>query len=165
MSLRHLLSPQGLAVAATAATAAVWLPAPGQAQVLYDLATFCSLNGAAPVACTVQAVNQGKVTDYRHRIGQQTLTIRISDSPVRMQRYEAASNSWKSLSWASARFSSNTVCFDGRDLCVVNPNYLNSVQQQSSAAMAGRDLVKVHFGGDGRIDATCYDNGCEVNLK
>jgi len=24
--------------------------------------------------------------------------------------------------------------------------------------------VKVHFGPDGRIDATCYDQGCEVKL-
>jgi hypothetical protein len=48
---------------------------------------------------------------------------------------------------------------------VVNPNYLNSVRQDRAAAMASRDLVKVHFGADGRINATCYDDGCEVTLK
>ena len=134
-------------------------------QVLYRLETRCSVNGAAAVPCTVEAVNEGKATLYRHAIGRSIQTIRITDAPVRMQRLDEATKSWKSLTWAAARFSSNTVCFNGRELCVVNPNYLNSVQQQSSAAMSGRDLVKVHFGADGRIDATCYDNGCEVSLK
>lgn len=31
--------------------------------------------------------------------------------------------------------------------------------------MTGRDLVKVHFGADGRVDASCYDDGCEVKLQ
>jgi hypothetical protein len=48
---------------------------------------------------------------------------------------------------------------------VVNPNYLNSVLQQNPAAMAGRDLVKVHFGADGRINASCYDDGCALKLQ
>ena len=67
-----------------------------------------------------------------------------------------------SLQGAAARFSTNTVCFNGSDLCVVNPNYLNSVRQANSSATEGRDLVRVHFGADGRIDASCYDAGCSV---
>lgn len=134
-------------------------------QILYTLQTRCSLQSAAAVACTVEAVDDGKATLYRHRIGNTTDTIRITDSPVRMARWDAKSKQWISLAWAAARFSTNTVCFNGRDLCVVNPNYLNSVRQDHAAAMASRDLVKVHFGADGRINATCYDDGCEVNLK
>jgi hypothetical protein len=53
------------------------------------------------------------------------------------------------------------VCFNGRDLCVVNPNYLNSVVQDRPEAMAGRDLVQVFFGKDGRINLSCYDDGCQ----
>ena len=170
---RAVLLPRCCALAAgfAAAAALAAVPAPAAAQtqtppqVLYTLQTRCSLNGAAAVPCTVEALNEGKATLYRHTIGRNVETIRITDAPVRMQRLEAGSKRWSSLTWAAARFSSNTVCFNTRELCVVNPNYLNSVQQQSSAAMAGRDLVKVHFGADGRIDATCYDNGCEVNLK
>ena len=176
---RAVLLPRCCALAAgvvaAAALAGVSAPVASQtqvksqpqapSQVLYTLQTRCSLNGGAAVPCTVEALNEGKATLYRHTIGRNVETIRITDAPVRMQRLDASSKRWSSLTLAAARFSSNTVCFNGRDLCVVNPNYLNSVQQQSSAAMAGRDLVKVHFGGDGRIDATCYDNGCEVNLK
>jgi hypothetical protein len=113
----------------------------------------------------VEAVDDGQATHYRHRIGATTDTIRVTDAPVRMVRWDAQTKQWKSLTWAAARFSSNTVCFNGRELCVVNPNYLNSVRQDHAAAMASRDLVKVHFGADGRINATCYDDGCEVTLK
>ena len=134
-------------------------------QILYSLETRCSLNGAPAVPCTVEAVDDGQATHYRHRIGSKTDTIRVTDAPVRMLRWDAQTKQWKSLTWAAARFSSNTVCFNGRELCVVNPNYLNSVRQDHAAAMALRDLVKVHFGADGRINATCYDDGCEVTLK
>ena len=68
----------------------------------------------------------------------------------------------RALTGAAARFSTNTVCFNGSDLCVVNPNYLNSVRQANSSATEGRDLVRVHFGADGRIDASCYDAGCSL---
>ena len=148
-----------------AASAVLLMPSQARAQVLYNLDTRCSLNQASAVACTVEAVNQGSTTLYRHRIGATTESIRITDAPVRMERWDGGTQQWKTLTWASARFSTNTVCFNGRELCVVNPNYLNSVRQQSSTATAGRDLVKVHFGADGRVDATCYDDGCEVTLK
>jgi len=140
-------------------------PLPGRAEVLYKLSTQCSVKGAEPTACTVEAVNDGGATLYRHQIGSDTITIRISDSPVRMARWDGASKQWQNLKRASARFSANTVCFDGRVLCVVNPNYLNSVKESSPYAMAQRDLVKVAFGSDGRINASCYDDGCEVTLK
>jgi hypothetical protein len=48
---------------------------------------------------------------------------------------------------------------------VVNPNYLNSVLQGNVTAMAKRDLVRVHFGDDGRINITCYDEVCALIQK
>lgn len=151
----------GIAVAMTLLSAAL----PVRAEVLYTLNTQCSLKGASPVPCTVEAVNEGDVTLYRHQIGAKTITLRISDSPVRMALWDASSKQWQSLKRASARFSSNTICFNGRDLCVVNANYLNSVREGNPAATAQRDLVKVHFGADGRINASCYDDGCEVTQR
>jgi len=48
----------------------------------------------------------------------------------------------------------------------VNPNYLNSVREdRQDLRLQGRDLVKVHFGPDGRVNATCYDEGCEADLR
>jgi hypothetical protein len=136
-----------------------------RAEVLYTLETRCSLQAAVPVPCKVEAVNEGNATLYRHAIGQRNTTVRISDTPLRMELWDGAGGQWNSLRTAAARFSTNTVCFNGRDLCVVNPNYLNSVLQQNPAAMAGRDLVKVHFGADGRINASCYDDGCALKLQ
>ena len=140
-------------------------PLPGRAEVLYKLSTQCSLKGAEPTACTVEAVNEGGATLYRHQVGAELVTIRITDAPVRMARWNPTSQQWQNLKRASARFSANTVCFNGRELCVINPNYLNSVQEDNPAATAKRDLVKVNFGADGRINASCYDDGCEVTLK
>lgn len=131
------------------------------ATVLYTLNTRCSIEGAPPQACAVEAVNEGAATLYRHRIGTVTMTVRITDNPVRMERWNGSSKSWQPLKDAAARFSTNTVCFNGRDLCVVNPNYLNSVRQDRPDAIDGRDLVMVRFDGSGRVNLSCYDEGCQ----
>jgi hypothetical protein len=136
------------------------------ATVLYSLSTRCSLKGAAPVPCTVEALDEGGATLYRHRIGSTVETVRITDEPVTMALWSAGTKGWKPLRGASARFSTNTICFNGRDLCVVNPNYLNSVREdRSNTRLQGRDLVMVHFGADGRVDASCYDDACALLLK
>ena len=141
---------------------------PAQAELLYRLDTRCSLQGAATVPCSVDAIEEGGATLYRHQIGgsngtaPRVETVRIQAQPLRMARWDQASKAFVSLTGAAARFSTNTVCFNGSDLCVVNPNYLNSVRQANSSATAGRDLVRVHFGADGRIDASCYDAGCSL---
>jgi len=135
--------------------------APVHAELLYTLSTLCSVVGTPPSPCTVEAVDQGSVTLYRHRIGKQETVIGISEDPfVRMGRWNPATSSWQPLSSATARLSANTVCFNGTDLCVVNPNYLNSLRQEKGAALNGRDLLKVTFGSDGRVNAYCYDDGC-----
>jgi hypothetical protein len=109
----------------------------------------------------VEAVDEGDATIYSHRIGKQVQKIRISDAPVSMSLWDPTSKSWVVLKSAGARFSTNTICFNGRDLCVVNPNYLNSVREEKTEALAGRDLVGVKFSRDGRVSLTCYDEACE----
>ena len=134
--------------------------------VLYTLATQCSRAGGPVVACKVEAVNEGGATYYHHRLGREILSLRVTDDPVTMSRRDGAGGPWRPLQRAGARFSSNTICIDGRDLCVVNPNYLNSVREdRRNERLQGRDLVKLHFGPDGRVDASCYDSGCEVDLR
>ena len=151
-----LLAPQAAPAAQPAAAE----------QLLYTLSTQCSLQGAAPVPCTVEAVDEGGATLYRHRIGKVTETVRITAEPVTMAIWANDTKQWRPLRGASARFSTNTVCFNGKDLCVVNPNYLNSVREdRSNTRLQGRDLVMVHFGQDGRVDASCYDDACALLLK
>lgn len=162
-----LLSGLGAAPSTAAPATSAPAPASGAAApaeaILYKLATTCSLAGAAPVSCTVEAINQGANTLYRHRIGAVTETIRITDDPVTMAIWKPGDKQWQQLRNAAARFSTNTICFNDRDLCVINPNYLNSVRQDDpTARLKGRDLVRVHFGPDGRVDASCYDAGCEL---
>ena len=145
--------------------AAALLPMAGTARAadaaLYSLNTRCSIEGGAPQPCVVEAVDAGTATLYRHKIGAVMMTVRISDRPVRMERWNGAKKTWQPLQEAAARFSTNTICFNGRDLCVVNPNYLNSVRQDRPDATAGRDLVMVRFDGTGRVNLTCYDDGCK----
>ncbi|MDM7938150.1 MAG: hypothetical protein QUV06_11925 [Cyanobium sp. CZS 48M] len=162
--LRGYLLRGGLAAAAVTSTL-ILSAGEGKSQVLYTLTTQCSLKGAPAKACIVEAVNEGESTLYRHKISGEVMTVRVRDQPVRMDLWSNDSKSWASLTRAEARFSTNTVCFNGTDLCVVNPNYLNSVLQDRAAVMKDRDHVMVHFGSDGRIDASCYDDGCDVVRK
>jgi hypothetical protein len=135
-------------------------------QLLYSLSTRCSVQGGAPVPCTVEAFDERGATLYRHRIGKKVETVRITDEPVTMAIWVNETSQWRPVRRAAARFSTNTICFNGRDLCVVNPNYLNSVRQdQTNTRLQGRDLVMVHFGTDGRVDASCYDDACALLLK
>jgi len=133
---------------------------------LYKLNTRCSLAGAAPIACTVEAIDEGMTTLYRHQIGERSFTIRISDQPVRMSLLDPSTGRWQSLRSAGALFSKNTICFNDRDLCVINPNYLNSIREDHpDLRLRGRDRVQLHFGADGRVDASCYDAGCRVTFR
>jgi len=137
-------------------------PAPGPS-LLYRLATTCAVAGAPPVNCSVEAVDEGSSTLYRHTIGKDIQIVRITDDPVSMTLWNGSTKKWESLRNASARFSANTVCFNDRDLCVINPNYLNSVRQEDlKGRFRGRDLIKVHFDAAGRIDASCYDDACAL---
>jgi hypothetical protein len=157
---------QLLPVALTAAAALTWelLPAPARSEVLYSLETQCSLKEGAAQACTVEATEQDGATLYRHTIGDRIVLIRIEAEPNRMSLRDATNSQWTYLASAGALLSSNTVCFNGRDLCVVNPNYLNSVVEEKPALYEGRDLVRVIFGVDGRVDLSCFDKACdEVN--
>ena len=137
-------------------------PGHGAEGVLYKLETQCSQRGGAAVNCMVEAVNEGASTRYRHHIGKVIETVRITDDPLTMSIWTPVAKQWQGLRNASGRFSTNTVCFNDQELCVINPNYLNSVRQDNPTKLAGRDLVKVHFGADGRIDASCYDAGCQL---
>lgn len=134
---------------------------PGRADALYTLDTFCSLEGTDAVRCSVTAINQGDTTEYRHRIGTKEVTFRISDKPyTRVELWDPAGKRWQSARSAAAIFSLNALCLDGTAFCVVNPNYLNSVREDLGRAVNGRDVMEVTFGSDGRIHATCYDDGC-----
>ncbi len=134
---------------------------PSRADTLYTLDTFCSLNGTDAVRCSVAAVNSGDTTEYRHRIGAKEITFRISDEPyTRVELWDPAGKRWQSARSASAIFSLNAVCLNGTEFCVVNPNYLNSVREDMGRAVKGRDVLEVTFGSDGRVNASCYDEGC-----
>ncbi|MEB3200654.1 MAG: hypothetical protein VKK62_09035 [Synechococcaceae cyanobacterium] len=134
---------------------------PGSAGKLYSLVTNCSVRGGAVLPCTVEAINEGGATLYRHRMGQSIETVRITDQPSLMSLWDASSRSWQPLRNASVLFSSNTLCFNDKDLCVVNPNYLNSLLQDRPD-LRGRDLVRARFASNGRVEILCYDSGCDL---
>ena len=159
-----------VAVASSWAAATVLGLSPARAAedtLLYQLETTCTVRGGAAQPCTVEAIDEasGDATVYRHTIGKSVTSIRVTDSPLTMSVMTAGSQDWENLTSAGARFSTNTICFNDRDLCVVNPNYLNSVREERPEATAGRDLVVVMFDDSGRVDLTCYDDGCEGVLE
>lgn len=155
-------TPWAVSVMLTGTALAMGLqPGPARAEVLYSLTTKCSLKGAAPAPCTVEAVNEDRATLYRHTIGGITHTLRISDQPARFSLWDATAKGWQPLRNAAVRFSTNTLCLNDQALCVVNPNYLNSLLQERPD-FRGRDLVRAHFASNGRVDVLCYDTGCDL---
>jgi hypothetical protein len=166
-TLRRLGLGAGSALLCAAGLCAGLTAPPADAQTktasetLYKLETTCSIKRGPVQDCVIEAVNEGDATLYRHKIGNTVEIIRVTDAPVSMSRWDAASKGWVVLNSAGARFSTNTICFNDRDLCVVNPNYLNSVREEKVDALAGRDLVGVKFSRDGRVSLTCYDEACE----
>jgi hypothetical protein len=149
------------ALLSSGALALTFPPSQAKADVLYTLETNCTLRGGAPVACKVQAVDEEGATLYRHTIGATIHTLRISDQPARLSLWDATSKRWEPLRGAAVRFSTNTLCLNDGELCVVNPNYLNSLLQER-ADFRGRDLVRVRFDSSGRINIVCYDSGCDL---
>jgi len=132
-----------------------------RAETLYTLESFCSINGTDAVPCRIQAINSGDITEYRHSLSGKEVSFRVSDKPyTRIELWDAAGKSWRSVRNASAFFELNALCLDGTSFCAINPNYLNSVRQDLGRAANGRSVLEVHFGKDGRIDASCYDAGC-----
>jgi hypothetical protein len=157
-------SPQTAALGALLGGAALVVAlqgGPARSEVLYSLETKCTLRGGAPVPCRVEAVDEAGATLYRHIIGSTTLTLRISDQPSSLTLWNAATKSWAPLRNAAVRFSTNTLCLNDGELCVVNPNYLNALLQERPD-FRGRDLVRAHFAANGRVDILCYDTGCDL---
>ena len=134
---------------------------PPDQKPLYELETDCSIKQGPIQKCLVDVYDQGTITYYRHRIGNQVELIRISDDPEnRIERFNPQTKTWKSVASASAQFSTNTVCFNGREFCVVNPNFLSSLYEQRPGEYGERDLVKVVFDAGGRVKTSCFDDGC-----
>jgi hypothetical protein len=149
--------------AAAGLLAAPLLACPGAlgAETLYTLESFCSVNGTDAVPCRIEAVNSGDATEYLHRLSNKEVRFRVSDTPyTRIELWDAERKSWRSARNAAAFFELNALCLDGTSFCAINPNYLNSVRQDLGRAVNGRSVLEVHFGKDGRIDASCYDAGC-----
>lgn len=141
--------------------AASAVPGVAKAQLLYTITTTCSLKGAAPVPCVVEAMDVGESTEYRHKFGATKVTYRVFDDPyVRIDGMNPATGSWTPARNATIRFSSNELCFNDRAFCVINPNYLNSVRQEAGTTFSGRDLIGLSFGSNGRVDVVCFDEGC-----
>lgn len=155
-----------LAAPAQPAPASPTAPTVQSQRLLYSLASRCSVRGGRPQPCTVEAIDEGISTLYRHRVAGQLIAIRVTDRPVTMAQLDPGTGRWLSLRTAAARFSTNTICFNDAELCVVNPNYLNSVREdRSDLSLQGRDLVQVRFGADGRVEASCFDAGCRVGQR
>lgn len=140
---------------------ALAFPGALRAETLYSLESFCSINGTDAVPCRIEAINSGEATEYRHMLSGKEVRFRVSDQPyTRIELWDLESKSWRSVRNAAAFFELNALCLDGTSFCAINPNYLNSVRQDLGRAVNGRRVLEVHFGKDGRIDASCYDAGC-----
>ena len=144
-----------------------WSPVRADTALLYSLNTTCRLGSGQPQPCQVEAVEEGDATEYRHQLGDRTISYRILDVPyVRIEGRKAAADPWSSVRNAWINFSTNELCFNDRAFCVVNPTFLADVKAEArGAAFDGRGTVGLAFGPGGRVDIACGDNGCRRLLE
>ena len=131
------------------------------AEELYVLDTTCSTPTSSNFSCQVQAINVDGSTEYRHLFGSRTVSYRVIDDPyVRIEGRGGNSAPWRSVKNASINFKAEELCFNSKAFCVKNPTFLADVLTQGGHAIQGRTLIGMAFADNGRVDVTCFDNGC-----
>jgi len=139
----------------------LWQAPALRAEELYQLNTTCSAGTSKRFACQVTAVNVDDTTEYRHSFGGRTVAYRVIDSPyVRIEGQKSAGAPWSSVKNATINFKTQELCFNSRAFCVNNPTFLADVLVNGGNAIQGRTQVGMVFGSNGRVDVSCFDNGC-----
>lgn len=132
------------------------------AEELYLINTTCSTPISPNVSCQVQAIDVDDSTEYHHRFGSRTVSYRVMEDPyVRIERRASKSAPWTSVNNASINFKTEELCFNSKAFCVNNPTFLADVLTQGGDAIQGRTRIGMAFAGNGRVDVTCFDNGCD----
>ena len=132
------------------------------AEELYVLDTNCSTPTSPNFSCQVKAIDVDDSTEYHHRFGSRTVSYRVIEDPyvrIEGQAYEAAP--WTSVNNVSINFKTGQLCFNNKAFCVSNPTFLADVLTQGGDAIQGRTRIGMAFAGNGRVDVTCFDNGCD----
>ena len=132
------------------------------AEELYLINTTCSTPISPNVSCQVQAIDVDDSTEYHHRFGSRTVSYRVMEDPyVRIEGRASKSAPWTSVNNASINFKTEELCFNSKAFCVNNPTFLANVLTQGGDAIQGRTRIGMAFAGNGRVDVTCFDNGCD----
>ena len=134
-------------------------PAP---RLLYKLETNCSVKDVQN-RCTVEAFDGSSSTVYRTTLKGETISFRLIDEPDRRgaQLWNGQTKSWVALDELSMDFTSNELCINGQQLCMINPNYFASIRDDHPSLRS--DLIVARFDAkDGRLAAICYSRqACE----
>ena len=134
-------------------------PAP---RLLYRLETNCSVTDVQN-RCTVEAFDGSSSTVYRTTLKGETISFRLIDEPERRgaQLWDGQTRSWVALDELSMDFTSNELCINGQQLCMINPNYFASIRDDHPSLRS--DLIVARFDAkDGRLAAICYSRqACE----
>jgi hypothetical protein len=133
-----------------------------RAEELYLINTTCSTPISPNVSCQVQAIDVDDSTEYHHRFGSRAVSYRVMEDPyVRIEGRASNSAPWTSVNNASINFKTEELCFNSKAFCVNNPTFLADVLTQGGDAIQGRTRIGMAFAGNGRVDVTCFDNGCD----
>ena len=123
---------------------------------LYVLQTNCSVRGK-PQRCEVEAFDGKNATVYRTSIDGVRTSYRLVDTTGQRgaQLWSNDSRSWVALSKLSLDFDTRTLCLNGDELCIENPNYFASLRQQYPDLRS--DLIVARFDAKtAQLSAICY---------
>lgn len=133
--------------------------------LLYSLETDCSVKDVEN-RCKVEAFDGLDTTVYRTTVNSDRISFRLVDrNELRgAQIWDQASKSWRGLDRLSLNFKANELCINGRELCLINPNYFASLREDYPYLRA--DLIVARFDlKDGRLAAICYSQeACDAGF-
>lgn len=159
-SVRPLAPSPWLGAALTAALALATPAADAQSKEsysrLYVMQTNCSVRGN-PQRCQVEAFDGKTATVYRTTIDGVRTSYRLVDTPGQRgaQLWSNDSRSWVALNTLRLDFDTRTLCINGDELCVENPNYFASLRQQYPDLRS--DLIVARFNAKtAQLSAICY---------
>jgi len=67
-----------------------------RAELLYQLESYCSLNGTDAVPCRIEAINAPESTEYRHSLGGREVRFRVVDAPItRIELWDTERSRWR----------------------------------------------------------------------
>lgn len=139
------------------------LPVSAEDTLLYTLKTTCTVAGQE-LPCEIQAKDTPDYTVYATRVANGERTVRLGDRPSLIgQIWNTETKQWQPLQAMTVDVANKLICYD-KTFCMYNPNFINSLKENRPGFRQAQQQIRARFDATGRVNAICFDQGCDQPL-